>query len=454
MRRNRFWKRPFALALSLCILFSAFGQISYAGDSAETEPVTQVIDEASSNPNSSSEPGTQSQGGQDENVPDDSAAGGDTSGDDQTDGDNPGGDSTESDNTGDKESGGDSTEDGNTGDEESGGDSTEGDNTGDKEPDGDKTEGDNTGDKEPDGDKTEGDNIGDKEPGGDKTESDNIGDKDPDKNENPDSDGTQDQWVKVCPKHMEHDDSCGYIEGKHSCEHSCYYCVSLCEHHQDHSNECGFHDPDEGGEGAECNYSCEICNKTAEPSLPVCPNHPIHDESCGYMEGTSPCGHSCEYCQNLCEHHLKHDDECGYKEGESPCKFSCPVCGEELKNLCKHHTAHDESCGYIKGESPCTRRMMKPAGMWRVFLPVPMSVNIVKIFARTIPTTPNNAVLRRMVNAHFSAIDALPNGRGLMRKNIWSTVKKPDFGICLCPSQARKPLSRGKSWRSTCPKPL
>ena len=95
MRRNRFLKRPFALALSLCILFSAFGQISYAGDSAETEPVTQVIDEASSNPNSSSEPGTQSQGGQDENVPDDSAAGGDTSGDDQTDGDNPGGDSTE-----------------------------------------------------------------------------------------------------------------------------------------------------------------------------------------------------------------------------------------------------------------------------------------------------------------------------------------------------------------------
>ena len=353
MRRNRFWKRPFALALSLCILFSAFGQISYAGDSAETEPVTQVIDEASSNPNSSSEPGTQSQGGQDENVPDDSAAGGDTSGDAQTDGDNPGGDSTESDNTGDKESGGDSTEDGNTGDKESGGDSTEGDNTGDKEPDGDKTEGDNTGDKELDGDKTEGDNIGDKEPGGDKTESDNIGDKDPDKNENPDSDGTQDQWVKVCPKHMEHDDSCGYIEGKHSCEHSCYYCVSLCEHHQDHSDECGFHDPDEGGEGAECNYSCEICNKTAEPSLPVCPNHPIHDESCGYMEGTSPCGHSCEYCQNLCEHHLKHDDECGYKEGESPCKFSCPVCGEELKNLCKHHTAHDESCGYIKGESPC-----------------------------------------------------------------------------------------------------
>ncbi len=353
MRSNRFWKRPFALALSLCILFSAFGQISYAGDSAETEPVTQVIDEASSNPNSSSEPGTQSQGGQDENVPDDSAAGGDTSGDDQTDGDNPGGDSTESDNTGDKESGGDSTEDGNTGDKESGGDSTEGDNTGDKEPDGDKTEGDNTGDKEPDGDKTEGDNIGDKEPGGDKTESDNIGDKDPDKNENPDSDGTQDQWVKVCPKHMEHDDSCGYIEGKHSCEHSCYYCVSLCKHHQDHSDECGFHDPDEGGEGAECNYSCEICNKTADPSLPVCPNHPIHDESCGYMEGTSPCGHSCEYCQNLCEHHLKHDDECGYKEGESPCKFSCPVCGEELKNLCKHHTAHDESCGYIKGESPC-----------------------------------------------------------------------------------------------------
>ena len=203
MRRNRFWKRPFALALSLCILFSAFGQISYAGDSAETEPVTQVIDEASSNPNSSSEPGTQSQGGQDENVPDDSAAGGDTSGDDQTDGDNPGGDSTESDNT---------------------------------------------------------------------------GDKDPDKNENPDSDGTQDQWVKVCPKHMEHDDSCGYIEGKHSCEHSCYYCVSLCEHHQDHSDECGFHDPDEGGEGAECNYSCEICNKTADPSLPVCPNNPIHDE--------------------------------------------------------------------------------------------------------------------------------------------------------------------------------
>ena len=56
MRRNRFWKRPFALALSLCILFSAFGQISYAGDSAETEPVTQVIDEASSNPTRDTKP--------------------------------------------------------------------------------------------------------------------------------------------------------------------------------------------------------------------------------------------------------------------------------------------------------------------------------------------------------------------------------------------------------------
>ena len=94
----------------------------------------------------------------------------------------------------------------------------------------------------------------------------------------------------------------------------------------------------------------------------VCPHH-VHDETCGYSEGT-PCTHEhADDCYTLvtrCVH--EHTAECYSDgmlpaEGEEKAADACThVCSEEsgciTKELnCPH--VHDETCGYSEG-SPCT----------------------------------------------------------------------------------------------------
>ena len=94
----------------------------------------------------------------------------------------------------------------------------------------------------------------------------------------------------------------------------------------------------------------------------VCPHH-VHDETCGYSEGT-PCTHEhtddCYTLVTQCVH--EHTAEC-YSDGMLPAEGeekgadACThVCSEEsgciTKELnCPH--VHDETCGYSEG-SPCT----------------------------------------------------------------------------------------------------
>ena len=94
----------------------------------------------------------------------------------------------------------------------------------------------------------------------------------------------------------------------------------------------------------------------------VCPHH-VHDETCGYSEGT-PCTHEhtddCYTLVTQCVH--EHTAEC-YSDGILPVEGgekaadACThVCSEEsgciTKELnCPH--VHDETCGYSEG-SPCT----------------------------------------------------------------------------------------------------
>ena len=88
----------------------------------------------------------------------------------------------------------------------------------------------------------------------------------------------------------------------------------------------------------------------------VCPHH-VHDETCGYSEGT-PCTHEhtddCYTLVTQCVH--EHTAEC-YSDGILPADDACThVCSEEsgciTKELnCPH--VHDETCGYSEG-SPCT----------------------------------------------------------------------------------------------------
>ena len=94
----------------------------------------------------------------------------------------------------------------------------------------------------------------------------------------------------------------------------------------------------------------------------VCPHH-VHDETCGYSEGT-PCTHEhtddCYTLVTQCVH--EHTAEC-YSDGLLPAEGeekeadACThVCSEEsgciTKELnCPH--VHDETCGYSEG-SPCT----------------------------------------------------------------------------------------------------
>lgn len=94
----------------------------------------------------------------------------------------------------------------------------------------------------------------------------------------------------------------------------------------------------------------------------VCPHH-VHDETCGYSEGT-PCTHEhtddCYTLVTQCVH--EHTAECYSDgilpaEGEEKAADACShVCSEEsgciTKELnCPH--VHDETCGYSEG-SPCT----------------------------------------------------------------------------------------------------
>ena len=94
----------------------------------------------------------------------------------------------------------------------------------------------------------------------------------------------------------------------------------------------------------------------------VCPHH-VHDETCGYSEGT-PCTHEhtddCYTLVTQCVH--EHTAECYSDgilpaEGEEKAADACThVCSEEsgciTKELnCPH--IHDETCGYSEG-SPCT----------------------------------------------------------------------------------------------------
>ena len=94
----------------------------------------------------------------------------------------------------------------------------------------------------------------------------------------------------------------------------------------------------------------------------VCPHH-VHDETCGYSEGT-PCTHEhtddCYTLVTQCVH--EHTAECYSDgilpaEGEEKAADACThVCSEEsgciTKELnCPH--VHDEACGYSEG-SPCT----------------------------------------------------------------------------------------------------
>ena len=94
----------------------------------------------------------------------------------------------------------------------------------------------------------------------------------------------------------------------------------------------------------------------------VCPHH-VHDETCGYSEGT-PCTHEhtddCYTLVTQCVH--EHTAECYSDgilpaEGEEKAADACShVCSEEsgciTKELnCPH--VHEETCGYSEG-SPCT----------------------------------------------------------------------------------------------------
>ena len=99
-----------------------------------------------------------------------------------------------------------------------------------------------------------------------------------------------------------------------------------------------------------------------ETGTSVCPHH-VHDETCGYSEGT-PCTHEhtddCYTLVTQCVH--EHTAECYSDgilpaEGEEKAADACThVCSEEsgciTKELnCPH--VHDETCGYSEG-SPCT----------------------------------------------------------------------------------------------------
>lgn len=85
----------------------------------------------------------------------------------------------------------------------------------------------------------------------------------------------------------------------------------------------------------------------------ACPHH-VHDENCGYAEGT-PCNHvhteDCYTAVTNCIH--QHDESCGGLEDETACTHQCSEeSGCITKELnCQH--VHDESCGYTAG-SPCT----------------------------------------------------------------------------------------------------
>ena len=168
----------------------------------------------------------------------------------------------------------------------------------------------------------------------------------------------------VCPHHV-HDETCGYSEGT-PCTHEhtddCYTLVTQCVH--EHTAEC-YSDgmlPAEGEEKAAdtCTHVCSEESGCITKEL-NCPH--VHDETCGYSEGT-PCTHEhtddCYTLVTQCVH--EHTAECYSDgilpaEGEEKAADACThVCSEEsgciTKELnCPH--VHDETCGYSEG-SPCT----------------------------------------------------------------------------------------------------
>ncbi|MCI8341607.1 MAG: fibro-slime domain-containing protein, partial [Firmicutes bacterium] len=111
----------------------------------------------------------------------------------------------------------------------------------------------------------------------------------------------------------------------------------------------------------------------------LCKHHPIHDETCGYVEAQEgqPCSHvhdeSCGY-QAACEEVpcdkgcvVSHNDECSYKEAaeEIPCNMDCsvvhaPECGyqeasDEIACDMNCSVEHTFDCGYKEAteEIPC-----------------------------------------------------------------------------------------------------
>ena len=110
-----------------------------------------------------------------------------------------------------------------------------------------------------------------------------------------------------------------------------------------HDEDCGYI------EGSPCAHEHdEDCCFVAE--VPC--NHE-HDEDCCYIEG-APCGHvhdeDCNYDEEtgLCDH--VHDEDCGYIEAV-PCNHvHDDDCGFVAEVPCNH--VHDEDCGYVEA-MPC-----------------------------------------------------------------------------------------------------
>lgn len=121
----------------------------------------------------------------------------------------------------------------------------------------------------------------------------------------------------LCVHHMEHDDTCGYVEGiaESPCTHEhsedCYTKVTSCTH--EHTGECyPASDSSIPEDGTTSSEDESVLSEAAEPT--AC-SHVCSEES-GCIKQELDCKH-------------EHDEECGYVpavEGQ-PCTYVCTQCG-------------------------------------------------------------------------------------------------------------------------------
>ncbi|MDD3252532.1 MAG: leucine-rich repeat protein [Lachnospiraceae bacterium] len=154
----------------------------------------------------------------------------------------------------------------------------------------------------------------------------------------------------VCENHKEHDEACGYVEGKKGtpCTHEhtedCYKEVELCLH--EHTGECYADAEDREATGSnaedatECGHICDWENGCITKQ-PDCQHE--HDEACGYAEAGkgSPCTHTCELCAKDGEEATEPATDSDVQKGECLCDPVISGEGVHTNEECPYYVRSD-----------------------------------------------------------------------------------------------------------------